>query len=364
MKGLAIRGIGVVSVIGVGFEDFAKTLRGDTAPPPLPPSPAITGSTRWPVTPAHWLAEFDAKAWLGEKGLGSLDRATLLALVACKQALQGVAVEADSVARSRIGVVLGSMCGNMGSIADFVRSTYTPTPHMVSPMQFPNTVMNCAASQCAIWHGLKGINSTVCAGDLSGLAALRYASRMLRLGYAQCLLAGSVEEYCDFTAWAHAASNGFQRVPLGEGAAVFALSGPDDTAATSLLATCLRTVPVPTADNLRDALAREVSRALAYAGFPARALTWWSGRGTTQSRESEIEAAALCALEMDTGMQTLPQLTLSRCGETYAASFSLQLAGALATAPAGLGLLTAVNLQGQVGCAVVRTTSPGSPLSF
>ena len=68
---------------------------------------------------------------------------------------------------------------------------------MVSPMDFPNTVINAPAGQAAIKHKLRGVNSTVCAGLASGLYAINYAAEFLRFGRARYLLAGGMEEVCD-----------------------------------------------------------------------------------------------------------------------------------------------------------------------
>ncbi len=375
MKGLAldIRAVGVVSPAGVGYDTFVQALRAADMP-------AVAADGRpydtvpWPQAPARWLTGFDARPWLGEKGLSALDRSTQFALVACQEALN--AAGSDGPARRETGVVLGSMGGGMRSIADYVRSTYTGAPHMVSPLLFPNSVMNCAAGQCAIWHGLQGVNSTVCAGELSGLAALQYAARMVRLGHVRRLLVGSVEEYCDFTAWSHASQTP-AGMPLGEGAAVFAVA-PAEEAGTSaaralgqLLAARVRAVPpgpgqaVPAAGQLVDALASEIDRALEQAGVDAGALDWWgpapegvAGEAAGSAAEPVQREAALRAGISAPAWRSRAQ---GLCGQSYAASESLRLAEALALAPAGLGLLTAISAPGQVGCALVRTGGVSMP---
>ncbi|MCA3242299.1 MAG: hypothetical protein ING89_13465 [Rubrivivax sp.] len=366
---LTIRAIGVVSPIGVGFEAFSAALKSPAGPQREAGAEGVPYShVAWPEAPARWLADFDARHWLGTKGVNALDRSTQMAVVACQLALQSGADADDAAALARrraTGVVLGSMAGGMRSIADFVRSTYTATPHMVSPMQFPNTVMNCSAGQCAIWHGLKGVNSTVCAGELSGLAALQYASRMLRTGHAQRLLAGAVEEYSDFGAWAHVRT-AEPGTPVGEGAAVFALERQDAAPATSqaepmgeLLAVRVRTVPPRPGrhdvdpDALTQALAAEIGRALQQAGLDAAALAWWAPRHASGPL-GELETAARRLAGIGDTVTTVPPTVQLRCGHSHAASESLRLAGALALAPAGVGLLVALTSEGQVGCALVR----------
>jgi 3-oxoacyl-(acyl-carrier-protein) synthase len=63
-------------------------------------------------------------------------------------------------------------------------------------MDFANSVINAAAGQAAIWHDLRGVNSTLSGGEASGLMAIAYAADLIRSGRADALLAGGVEELC------------------------------------------------------------------------------------------------------------------------------------------------------------------------
>jgi 3-oxoacyl-[acyl-carrier-protein] synthase II len=63
-------------------------------------------------------------------------------------------------------------------------------------MDFSNTVLNAAAGQVAIWHQLRGVNTTVAAGSVSGLHALGYAADLIRRGRADVIVAGGAEEVC------------------------------------------------------------------------------------------------------------------------------------------------------------------------
>ncbi|HEX4369118.1 MAG TPA: beta-ketoacyl synthase N-terminal-like domain-containing protein [Rhodopila sp.] len=359
---VSIRSLGVVSALGVGDREFAAALRAGRQGALAPLREDMCAGAP-PSRPARWIADFKAESYLGRKGLAALDRTTRLSLVATLQALDCAGLTVTDENRSGIGVVLGTAAGGVKSISDFIRETYTaPAPHMVSPLQFPNTVMNCAASRCAIWHGLHGANSTVCAGDLSGLAALRYAALLLRLGHAGTLLTGAVEEYCDYTAWAHEALADETAAPLGEGAVVFTMTPwqPERERLADILALRLK---LPTRGDTTGALRREIGRALAAAGVTPGELGWWLGMrsgdarggdtrgGDTGGNEAAAVRAALGASFDD--LQRIPPV-LANLGDTASASFAFQLAGALALAEPGPGLLTAITDDGQIGVAIVR----------
>ena len=335
---LSILRVGVVSPLGIGFDAFSQALRA-----PRQPDQRGTGARR--------IDSFDAAQLLGSKGTSTLDRMTQLAIVATGQVLAGAQLPAPR--RGAAGIVLGSTSGGLGSIAGFVRTTYTAAqPHLVSPMLFPNTVMNCAAGQAAIWHGLKGTNASVCAGDLSGMAALQYAARMLHGGHAQDLVAGAVEEHSDFIEAMHRAQPGAS-VPFAEGGAVFLLrrDAEPGTALAAIHGMRVRVLRDP-ADpgRAQAALARAVASLLADARVRGADLRWWSGHGHSSLA---VQRAVLDGLDAAPALAALPDSAVERCGDSAGAGTALQLAAALALAPQGLGLLTAISPQGMLGCMLV-----------
>jgi 3-oxoacyl-[acyl-carrier-protein] synthase II len=356
-KAIAIHSIGVVSPWGVGAAQTLSTLRaGEARPAQLPP----TGSKEpWPQAGAHWLPDFDARTHMGPKGVSYLNRMTQMAIIACAEALRG-GPPLDADGKLQTGVVLGSRGGSMETIAEFVRSTYVGLPHMVSPMQFPNATMNGPAGQCAIWHSLGNVNGTVCAGDLTGLAALHYGSRMLRLGHAQGLLVGSVEDYGCFNAWAHQARPSSPALPFTEAAVMFGLRAQPDEGdpPAHLLGTRMRHLHAAGAgvEGLRQGLRVEIEALLAGAGCPASDLAWakvgrWAGEPATRA---QTLALGDVAPQVDEQFRHVEPLPANAIGHAHGAAVSLDLAIALLMAPVGLGLLTAVGETGQIGAVLVR----------
>lgn len=137
---------------------------------------------------------FDAKAYLGKKNLRPLDRTSRLVATAAQLALADSGWSAEARASHAVGLVLGTVYGSVRTIAEFDRRALEAGPLYVSPMDFANTVINAPAGQAAIWHGLRGINSTVSSGFSSGLQAIAYAARLVGSGRADVLLAGGAEE--------------------------------------------------------------------------------------------------------------------------------------------------------------------------
>ena len=165
---------------------------------------------------------FDAQGYVGERNLRPLDRTSRLLVVAAQLALAdsgwapgalrrpapatdapavaagppGEPSATDAPAAAEVGLVVGTTFCSVRTIAEFDRRALRLGPSHASPLDFANSVINAAAGQAAIWHGLRGVNSTLAGGEASGLQAIAQAAELLRAGRAEAVLAGGAEELC------------------------------------------------------------------------------------------------------------------------------------------------------------------------
>jgi len=368
---LAITGWGVISPIGIGAKDFTDgfwhRLSG------LKPVREISKQDI-PLEKACVIPEFQIAKFLGAKGTRSLDRTTGMAVAATGMALEnsGIVKEIESK-RERIGVILGTSTGSIKSIVDFTRETLVQDrPYLVNPALFPNTVMNCAAGQCAIWHKLKGVNATISGGHSSGLLALQYAALTIRRSHADILVTGSIEEFCEQSAWAYhnIQSAGLNlKKPLGEGCAVFVVEALEAALAKNrrvlaeVLACEVDIYPVANSKNTRqhaESLASCIRRLLDRFGISPFDI-WAVSK--CYCRNPELEQVQADGLSMAlTGATPVHELVIGNLiGEVFSASGGFQLAALLAQFerdPAEgnrNSLITHVASDGRVGCAIVRS---------
>jgi len=142
------------------------------------------------------IGSFQAESYLKGKNLRPLDRTAQLVVSAAKLALDDSEWAPERLSANPAGLVLGTMFGSVHTIGKFDRHAVQQGPACASPMDFANTVINAAAGQTAIWHNLRGLNSTIASGSASGLAALRYATDLIRFGGQKAILAGGADEFC------------------------------------------------------------------------------------------------------------------------------------------------------------------------
>jgi 3-oxoacyl-[acyl-carrier-protein] synthase II len=362
---LAITGCGVLSSIGIGFEAFSDALcagrSGRTAVANLFAGPL-------PEDEACVISEFEVSKFLGKKGTSFFDRITSLAVVTCGLALQASNLVVSDENRQRIGIVLGTSMGSVKSASDFSRETLVQDrPYLVNPILFPSTILNCASGQAAIWHSLKGANTTVSGGQLSSLMAFRYAGIVIRQGYADAVLAGGVEEFTPHSAWGshHAGTLKGTGTLVGEGCAVFVLE--DAAAAHAAGRVPLAEILACEIGNygelsdhllLARGLATCIQRALARAGA-APDQVWAISSGATGRRvldRVEEEGVRLALSRPPARWLRVKKVV----GECYSAAGALQLAALLSSYRTNaddcgrVSLVLSVGEDGGVGCAVVK----------
>ncbi len=161
-------------------------------------------------TPAGHIS-FEPRDYLPKGNLRPLDRTGRLVIAAAQLALDAAGWTPELRAEHEVGLVLGTMYCSAHTISKFDCRALEAGPKYAKPFEFANSVLNAAAGQTAIWHDLRGINSTVAGGATAGLQALAYAVEMIRNGRAEVLLAGGGEELCFETFY------GFHRAGLLSG---------------------------------------------------------------------------------------------------------------------------------------------------
>jgi 3-oxoacyl-[acyl-carrier-protein] synthase II len=119
-----------------------------------------------------------------------LSRICQLAVAACLLAVRDSGVNGGT----GLAIVVGSEHGDFRSSAEFADGFLRRGPAGLSPMIFPNTVMNTMASVAAIAVGAKAPSITLNQPTLAGDLAIARAVALIRAGRAEAVLAGGVDE--------------------------------------------------------------------------------------------------------------------------------------------------------------------------
>jgi 3-oxoacyl-[acyl-carrier-protein] synthase II len=189
-RAVVVTGVGTVSAIGIGGAD---TLCLRVAEGVSRIGPVRAFSTEG--CPSRLGGEVgDLASHLDPQETRRLSRVSQFAVVAARLALADAGLEPGSVAG--LGLVLGSEYGDFRSSEEFARGYLQRGPLGLSPMVFPNTVMNAMASQVAIAVGAQGPMLTLNQAGMAGEVAIARGALLIVTGRATAVLAGGVDELC------------------------------------------------------------------------------------------------------------------------------------------------------------------------
>ncbi|MBI1817491.1 MAG: hypothetical protein HYR72_21155 [Deltaproteobacteria bacterium] len=191
-EAVAVTGIGIVSALGFGREQFWTALvEGRSGIAPIESLPPANG----PPTVAAEVRGFVAREYITSSHLRRMDRFSRMIVAAARMALlddaRGVL---DGVPLERVGVVVGSALGEIADSVTHLGKVFTKGAAAASPMVFPNLVLNAAASYAAMELGATGINLTAAQNEISGEQAIIVGCDAIRAGRADVVIAGGGDE--------------------------------------------------------------------------------------------------------------------------------------------------------------------------
>src|SRR4030042_3251584 len=190
IKKVVVTGLGMVTPLGVGKEEFGQRLfAGDCGIDTIKSfdTNAFTSHLGAEVT------NFSPRDFISVKNLRRMDKISLMAAAAARLALEEAGIKINSANRDRVGIILGTSLGATDVTVQFADTLLTQGPSFVNPILVPNTVMNAPAGHASIELGFRGVNTTVTHFAVSAETAVGYAVEEIRRGTADFILTGGVD---------------------------------------------------------------------------------------------------------------------------------------------------------------------------
>ena len=145
------------------------------------------------VTIAGEIKNFNYEDHLERKESRKLDRFTILALVAAKEAIKNAQLDSNKLDPDKIGVIIGSGVGGVATLIEQQNVIRDRGPKRVSPHFVPKMIANIAAGHIAIRWNFKGPNQTIVSACASGTDAIGIALRLIQAGDANAIITGGSE---------------------------------------------------------------------------------------------------------------------------------------------------------------------------
>ncbi|MBN1303576.1 MAG: beta-ketoacyl-ACP synthase II [Anaerolineales bacterium] len=187
---IVITGLGCISPIGNTLEEtWEALLAGRSGAGPI----TLFDSSELKTHFAAEVKGFDGAAVFGSREARRTDRSAQFALVAAQQAVEHSGLTVNDDNRDRIGVVIGTGIGGIGTILEQDELLRQRGASRVSPFLVPMMLADTSAGLVAIQLGVRGPNMSVVTACATGSNAVGEAAAIIRRGDAEVMIAGGTE---------------------------------------------------------------------------------------------------------------------------------------------------------------------------
>jgi 3-oxoacyl-[acyl-carrier-protein] synthase II len=190
MRRVVVTGMGCLTPVGNNVKDtWEALLAGKSGAGMITHFDASRHKTRF----AAEVKGFDGAALFGPRDARKMDRFTQFAAAATMEALEQSGLKIDDSNRDRIGVLIGTGIGGIGTLLEQADVMRERGPDRVSPFLVPMMISDSAAGMLAIRLGVRGPNMAIATACASGNNAIGEAMEMIRRGSADAMIAGASE---------------------------------------------------------------------------------------------------------------------------------------------------------------------------
>lgn len=187
---VVVTGIGIVSPIGQGIENFWTNIKAGKCGISMIES---FDTTDFKVKVAGEIKDYDPTLTINKKEAKRMDRFTHFAITASKFALEDAKLEITDENAESVGVYLGNGIGGLITIEETSEKMRTKGVDRISPFFIPMSIANLAAGNVSIELGAKGSCLTYNTACASSATAIGEALKELRYGNHDVILAGGTE---------------------------------------------------------------------------------------------------------------------------------------------------------------------------
>ena len=200
MRRVVVTGVGLITPLACGVKPtWEKLVNGESGINAISRFDAsdISCSIAGEVPLGEGEGEFNAADWVDKRDRRQMDQFIQYAVAAAQMAIEDAGIEhgenASESALKRTGVLVGS---GIGGLPEIDRNVPIMNEHgwkKLSPFFLPSILINLASGHISMRYGFRGPNHSVVTACATGGHALGDAARLIALGDADTMIAGSAE---------------------------------------------------------------------------------------------------------------------------------------------------------------------------
>lgn len=190
MRRVVVTGMGAVTPIGIGVEDFWKNVKSEKV--------GFAPITYFDVSEykcklAAQVKDFDPAVYMDKKAARRMEQFAQFAVAAAGEALADAQLDMEKEDAYRVGCAVSSGIGSLQAMEREHGRLVEKGPGRVAPLLVPLMISNMAAGNVSILYGLKGKSLNVVTACASGTNSIGEAFRTIQYGDADVMVAGGTE---------------------------------------------------------------------------------------------------------------------------------------------------------------------------
>jgi len=340
-KRIAVTGIGVISSIGIGKDDFWNALiQGESG------ISRITSfdTSAYPTHNGGEVRSFDPLRFISKDKAATMGRASCLAISAAKLAIEDSGISIAAIGRRMCGIAIGTTMGESQVLEKINEAWVRQGQDSIPSELIPRYPCNVIPANVAIEFGLEGPNLVIPTACAAGNYCIGYAADLIKSGRADVMLAGGTD------AFSRIAFMGFNRLlavapekcrpfdknrkgmMVGEGAAILVLESLENAVQrkASIYAEFLgyglscdaHHMTAPQAEGI----AMAISNALKESGLKPESVGYINAHGTGTPANDRAECLAIKKVFGEYAKKVPVSSTKSMLGHTMGAASGIEAA--------------------------------------
>ncbi|NOW05686.1 beta-ketoacyl-ACP synthase II [Clostridium beijerinckii] len=187
---VVITGIGAVTSLGIGADELWKSIKAGRSGISMIEGIDVSDL---PTKVASQVKDFDPSRFVDKKEVKRMDRFAQFALASAQMAVEDSALNLEKINKERMGVIIGSGIGGIGTLESQYDELKERGPRRVSPFLVPMMIANMASGLVAIKFGAKGYNECTVTACATSTNAVGNAFKVIQRNDADIMIAGGAE---------------------------------------------------------------------------------------------------------------------------------------------------------------------------
>ena len=187
---VVVTGMGVVTALGSDLDTLWRSLmEGKSGISQI----EAFDTTDFPTKIAASVKDFNPEDYIDKKEARRMDRFVQFGIAASKKALDDAKLDMDQTNRDRVGVIVGSGIGGLGTWEEQHRVLLEKGVKRVSPFFIPMMIANMASGHISMMIGARGPNTAAVSACATGTHSIGDAFKIIQRGDADVMVCGGAE---------------------------------------------------------------------------------------------------------------------------------------------------------------------------